>query len=101
MMEFSNKNLVALVTALTILAMSSTACKVRRESPADSDVRAYVSQDVANQAYEIIKGMDYIPWTVARDGCYARALYMAMELAAQDIPSSNIYACRPPTRYLR
>ena len=49
---------------------------------------ARVSPVDAMRAYEIVRGIDYIPFGYHRDGCYARALYMSMELAAQRIPSS-------------
>lgn len=49
---------------------------------------AKVSDEQAQLAYEIIAAIDYIPFTYTDDGCYARALYMAMELATRGLPSS-------------
>ena len=42
-------------------------------------------------AKAVISNIDYIPFSSKTDGCYARALYMGMELAIHGIPSSNQY----------
>jgi hypothetical protein len=55
---------------------------------ASTEQDARVSPEQAQQAYGIIAGVDYLPFGYKADGCYARALYMSMELAAQRIPSS-------------
>ena len=50
-------------------------------------------------ADHIISSMDYIPFTSVTDGCYARALYMGMELAVNGIAAHNVYIVgklRPP-----
>jgi hypothetical protein len=60
-------------------------CKTRRSN---SDPQAYVSNEHALEALQIIKGLDYIPFEYTIDGCYARAYYMMMELAVKKIPSS-------------
>lgn len=56
-----------------------------------SDTSALVSQQQANKAFAIVKGVDYLPFTYIVDGCYARSLYMSLELAAEGIPSSAHY----------
>jgi hypothetical protein len=65
-------------------------------APADepvgtSEQRAIVTQSQADRAFTIAKGLDYLPWGYTKDGCYARALYMSMELAVEKIPSSAQY----------
>lgn len=57
----------------------------------DSETEAIVTLDQYRRAYSIIQKVDYIPFVVTRDGCYARALYMAMELAAEQIQSSSTF----------
>jgi hypothetical protein len=52
---------------------------------------ARVSPDDAQRAFGIVAGVDYLPFAYKADGCYARALYMSMELAAAGIPSSAQY----------
>ena len=47
--------------------------------------------DRVSRASRIVASMDYIPFTSIKDGCYARALYMGMELTVNRIPSSNQY----------
>jgi hypothetical protein len=53
-----------------------------------SETSALVTPQEFRKAEQIIAGIDYIPFDFPDDGCYARALYMSMELAAQKIPSS-------------
>ena len=47
--------------------------------------------DIIHTADRIIEKMDYIPFTSVSDGCYARALYMGMELAVNGIAAHNVY----------
>jgi hypothetical protein len=64
-----------------------------------SDTRALVSQKQAAEAFDIIQEIDYLPFTYIEDGCYARSLYMSLELAAVGIPSSAqyVYGALQPT----
>jgi hypothetical protein len=62
-----------------------------QQTQQSSDTSALVSQQQANEAFSIVKGIDYIPFTFIEDGCYARSLYMSLELAAKGIPSSAHY----------
>ncbi len=59
------------------------------ESP--SDISAYVSASQAGKAFDIVYDIDYLPFNYIKDGCYARELYMSMELASEKIPSSAQY----------
>ena len=43
------------------------------------------------KAKTAIESINYLPFASKRDGCYARALYMGMELTSVGIPSSNQY----------
>lgn len=56
-----------------------------------SDTSAFVSPNEAVEAFDIIQKIDYLPFTYIEDGCYARSLYMSLELAAVGIPSSALY----------
>jgi hypothetical protein len=49
---------------------------------------ARVNQEVAAQAYAFLDKVDYLPLQYKHDGCYARTLFLSMELASQGIPSS-------------
>jgi hypothetical protein len=76
----------------TIAALSSlliVSCGVNSTTPAPSRQSAYVTHSQAQRAFDIIEDIDYIPFEYTEDGCYARALYMSMELAVQHIPSSS------------
>jgi hypothetical protein len=52
----------------------------------------WVFQSTFNKAYAIVKGVDYLPFAYKEDGCYARALYMSMELAANSMESDEVFA---------
>lgn len=80
------RSLLALLGTTLLLA---SACG--RPQNQDSQSKALVSQTQADEAFAIVKAIDYIPFAYIEDGCYARALYMSMELAAQGIPSSAHY----------
>lgn len=56
-----------------------------------SNPAALVTTDQQQLAFDIINNIDYLPFTYRWDGCYARSLYMSMELAAAGIPSSSLY----------
>lgn len=56
-----------------------------------SETKALVSRAQAEQAFAIVEQIDYLPFSYIIDGCYARSLYMSLELAAQGIPSSEHY----------
>jgi len=60
-----------------------------------SQPAALVSLEQYQESYNIVRGVDYLPFQVTRDGCYARALFLAMELAAQGIPSSSTFVVAP------
>lgn len=44
-----------------------------------------------DKARVVISKIDYLPFGFKKDGCFARALYMGMELAIHGISSSNQY----------
>lgn len=57
-----------------------------------SRLDAHVSVEQADAAYRKIAAIDYLPFGYKLDGCFARALFMSMELAEDDIPSSAQFA---------
>ena len=72
-----------------LLLVSCAAPDPRLSTPLQgSDQAAKVTSEQAQRAYDIISAIDYIPFHYTADGCYARALYMAMELAVNELPSS-------------
>ncbi len=79
--------------SFALLASSSlffAACG-QTQKPAASQTKALVTATQASEAFDIVKAIDYIPFTYIIDGCYARSLYMSMELAVKEIPSSAFY----------
>ncbi len=81
-------NLQALISCCTlILFLSLNGCGQTYES----ELNAVVTEKQAQNAFDIIERIDYLPFQYKTDGCYGRSIYMAMELAAQGIPSSSQY----------
>ncbi len=76
--------------SLAIGSLLTIACG-RPDATQDSEVQAIVSQTQADQAFRLVYKIDYLPFNYIEDGCYARELFMAMELAGRKIPSSAHY----------
>jgi hypothetical protein len=72
-------------------ALLLSACQTPTTSVGTTEQDARVTPTDAQRAYQIIQGVDYLPFGYKADGCYARALYMSMELATASIPSSSQY----------
>jgi hypothetical protein len=73
---------------LALLWLLAAGCNAPQAGVGHVEADARVRPDQAQTAYGIVNGIDYLPFAYKPDGCYARALYMSMELAAQSIPSS-------------
>lgn len=57
-----------------------------------SEQNARVTQQQAQLAAQLVDSTRaYLPYAFTEDGCYARALYMSMELASRRVPSSAQY----------
>lgn len=57
-----------------------------------SEQQARVTPQQAQLAAQLVDSTRaYLPFAFTEDGCYARALYMSMELAARRVPSSAQY----------
>lgn len=78
------------IVDLTFVMFVCFSCGRAEISP--STEKAIVTHEQFTQAYGIVSKIDYLSFEYTRDGCYARALYMAMELASKEIPSSSMYA---------
>lgn len=74
------------------LGVALVACGAPDEKEASLATRdAVVTGDTFGRASAIVRGIDYLPFEYKADGCYARALYMGMELAAAGIESNAIF----------
>jgi hypothetical protein len=80
----------AVVVAVAVALGGASSCK-RSQLEDASAAKAWVDQTTADRAYAVLAGVDYLPTSYTRNGCYARALLIAMELADQGIPSSQVY----------
>ncbi len=53
--------------------------------------QAHTSSNTLQKAMQVINHIDYLPFSVKKDGCYARSFYMSMELLTHGIPASQHY----------
>src|SRR6478752_5595037 len=84
-----NFSMVKIVSASVLSLLVLSGCGGQ---PAQNSLeKAYVSQEQADDAFSLVYDIDYLPFAYVKDGCYARQLYMSMELALSKIPSSAYY----------
>jgi len=80
---------VALVI-LPVAGLLTPACKTTQNETSLKD--AVVSSETAQTAFRVVESTrKYLPFEYSADGCFARATYMQMELAAEGVPSRVIY----------
>jgi hypothetical protein len=84
-------NTKALLPVLAALLLSACAAEPEAIDGEASGAAATTKKEF-ERAVEIVKGLDYLPFEHKQDGCYARAFYMSMELAADEIESNSVYA---------
>lgn len=83
------KSMPALLVTLCAGLASVTGCGPAAGT--GSDTKAAVTLSQLHAAVQSINSIDYLPFSKTEDGCYARSLYMAMEIAARGIPVSSQY----------
>jgi hypothetical protein len=84
-----------------LLAIVLAACGGSPRQDATESASALVSDETFGRASDAVRGIDYLPFDYLEDGCYARSLYMAMELASRGIESNAIYAIANAPPYLQ
>ncbi len=79
------------------LSVAVSACESAElaATPLGRDEAGVVSQAEFERARTILDAIDYLPFEYRADGCYGRAFYMSMELAAQRIESNSIFVLPP------
>jgi hypothetical protein len=81
-------------TWLAFLALASlpclAACAPRTSEPTDS-LEAALSADDFDATVRALTALPYLPWAYTPDGCYARAFYYSMLLAAKGVPTNHLY----------
>lgn len=92
-----NTNLLGLV----LLASLSGCAEVPFEEEEGESSSELVSDTTFARASNIVGGIDYLAFGYKPDGCYARALYMSAELAAEGIESNALYASAQGSHRLR
>jgi hypothetical protein len=92
------KRFVILGSLFALAACASPSSKEEPQAGTDQD---WVVKETFDTAYGIVQGIDYLPFQYKEDGCYARALYMSMELAAQGLESNAVFAFAKPGTWLQ
>ena len=80
----------SLALSLSICAFGFVACQQDKNDP------SLTSDSNPAPASTVLKSIDYIDWTDVRLGCEARALYGAMESAAQKLKDYSLYIFPEP-----
>jgi hypothetical protein len=92
-LAFQSLAIAAFLSAAAFSAIGCSSAPVSNVS-SDSAEAETTSEELARafrQLSEHVGELDYLPLSYGRDGCYARSLYMSMELASIGIPSSAYY----------
>lgn len=61
----------------------------KEEESADTETPAKKPTAKVDPVMEVWNGTNYLPWTFAPNGCYARAYYVTMELAVRGVAASQ------------
>lgn len=82
----------ALSFVLSIGALATAAaCAVPVHDDDVSSTQDSLTERDWGRAISYLGSLDYLPWGYTDDGCYARAIYYTMNLAAEGIASNHVY----------
>lgn len=88
--------LVALGIVAAALCASACSGPIEDEvSPPSSSSDSLTERDWG-RAVRYLRDIGYLPWGYTNDGCYARALYYTMNLAAEGIAANHVYIVAKP-----
>jgi hypothetical protein len=79
-----------------VAAFSVTACSAAPREEEQASSEQHLNERDWAQAVGYLQKISYLPWGYTNDGCYARALYYTMNLAAEGIPSNHVYIVAKP-----
>jgi hypothetical protein len=79
-----------------LFALTIGACVEPARERVGGDEQEWVQASVFDRMSKVVETIDYLPFRYKLDGCYSRALYMAMELAANDFESNVVFAFAQP-----
>ena len=100
MKAISKRNSIFLAVLTAMPSFTLNSCKQRIDSGArrSSMKDAVVSSDQVTAAWQLAKKTtEYLPFSYSPDGCWARATYMQMTLAANGVPSDVQFVRVPKT----
>jgi hypothetical protein len=92
--------LFVVVASLASIATAIACSRSSNDTTVTGPEQDWVTQSTFDKAYGIVKGIDYLPFEYKDDGCFARALYMAMELASEGLESNEVFAFAAPLTQL-
>lgn len=82
---------------LLALAGAAPACAPADEEGAEaSTLSDALTERDWNRAVRYLGNLTYLPWGYTEDGCYARAIYYSMNLAAEGVASNHVYIIAQP-----
>jgi len=79
------------LTIATLLTAAGCSTETAEDENAASSQEAPLTERDWNRAITYLNGLDYLPWGYTDDGCYARAIYYTMNLAAEGISANHVY----------
>jgi len=90
---------VDLRRGLVVTAVLGAACASPRADHEEASA-AFASAEVLTEAQfrrarEVVDAIDYVPFGYTKDGCFARALYVSLELAAARLESNSVFVFPP------
>jgi hypothetical protein len=77
-----------------LLLVAVAACSSPSEATRDGQQKSETAT-VFDEMFTVVQGIDYLPFQYKIDGCYARALYMSMELASNQMESNALFVFAP------
>jgi hypothetical protein len=81
-----------LFSVLALSLVGSIACSTSDNwAEEQATTEAPLTERDWGRAISYLNGLDYLPWGYTDDGCYARAIYYTMNLAAEGISANHVY----------
>ena len=78
------------MVSLLASAAAASACAAPPAEEVGSSSESLTERDWS-RAISYLGSLSYLPWGYTDDGCYARAIYYTMNLAAEGISSNHVY----------
>lgn len=87
---------ISLCLGLVTLTAMTGGCTTADTSEETAEANSELTERDWSRSVQYLSTLTYIPWGFTEDGCYARALYYSMNLAAEGIASNHVYIVAQP-----